>query len=463
MTEPRWGRAVVIGGSIAGSLAARVLRDHFAEVIVLDKDDLPDGPVPRLGAMQGVHFHALLARGRMVAEELFPGFVEDLMAQGASYRPYTEAMVYEPYGWAPRRTTPGGNAGASRLLIESVIRRRARELSGVEVHTGVTVTGLASSEDRRRITGVVVEDPTGSRREYRADLVVDASGRTSKLLTWLEALGYGAPVVTSVNAFWGYSSRFFAVPDGIAPSSVGGFPLGAAASGPAATRGGYLLKLENGTWQITLSGCARDFPPGDEDGLLAFADSLPYPHIADTIRQSKPLSDIYLWRNTTNRRRYLDQLPAWPEGFIALADAVCAFNPVYGQGMTVASLEALGLRAELAAQPDADDLAGLGRRFQARLARILDQPWETACRSDYGVPGVEGAPPPPGFDERFATYQRLLALGRDDTEIYEKILMTNQLLITAEWQAEPALRERILADWDELGRVMGRVDPRPAR
>jgi 2-polyprenyl-6-methoxyphenol hydroxylase-like FAD-dependent oxidoreductase len=445
---------------VAGSFAARVLRDHFDEVIVFDRDDLPDAPEPRRGAMQGVHFHALLARGRMIADELFPGFVDELLAAGAAQTSHADSWVYQPYGWGPRREAATQNVGASRLLIESVLRRRGRELPGVDVRPQTSVVDLLASADGRRVVGVRVQPDDASPYDQPADLVVDCSGRTSAVERWLAARGHGLVPTTSVNAFWGYASRFYEIPDGVTPPVVGGFPIGAASDGLPATRGGFLLKQENGRWLVTLSGCAKDFPPGDDDGFLAFADTLAFPHIGEAIRQATPLSEISLWRNTVNKRRHLDQLASWPDGFVAMADAVCSFNPVYGQGMSVAALESLDLRTELEGQ-DHDDLTGLGRRFQRRVASTLDNPWDAACRSDYGVPGVEGAPEPAGFGERLAYYERVVALGRDDLRVYERISATSQLVLGPEWLDEPDLRARVIENWDELGAIMGRHDPTP--
>jgi hypothetical protein len=267
-----------------------------------------------------------------------------------------------------------------------------------------------------------------------------------------------------VDARWGYASRFYRIPEGICPPVVGGFPIGGASDGPPATRGGFLLRQEHDRWLITLSGCSGDVPPHDEDGFLAFARTLAFPHIGEVIPQAEPISEIRSWRRTLNQWRHFERLPTWPIGFVATADAVCSFNPVYGQGMTVAALEALDLRTELEAggRPSGsgpDD--GLARRFQHRIAERIVQPWEAAIRSDHGVPGVEGDPAPPGFAERLAFWNRVVALGRDDLAIYERIGATNQLVITPEWLDDPALVATVHERWDELGALVGDHTPPP--
>ena len=450
--------AIVIGGSVAGSFAARVLADFFDRVIVFDRDVFPDQPVARKGAMQGVHFHALLAKGRMVAETLFPGFGAELVQRGAATIDASQTRVYEPYGWGPVRAPGISLVAASRLLIELVLRGRAAAISNVDVCTGREVVGLALSDDGVRVGGVHVSAVDGGTGVVEpADLVIDASGRAALAARWLPALGFPEPETTTVNAHWGYASRFYRIPDGLIGPVVGGFPLGQAGSGAASTRGGFLLLQENDTWLITLSGSAKDFPPGDEAGFLAFARTLAFPQIGEVIPHGEPLSPIRTWRNTVNRRRHFEKVRL-PEGLIVLGDAACAFNPIYGQGMSVASVEAIDLQTELTNQrtlaPDGS-IDGLARRFAERLAGSIDYAWQAACRADYGVPGVEGAPPPDGYLEALAYYHRVVALSRDDLGVYEKISMTNQLLCGPDWLDDPALRATIAQRWDELGALMG--------
>lgn len=442
-----YGTAVVIGGSVAGSFAARVLRDRFARVVVFDKDELPDAPVARKGAMHGAHFHSLLARGRMVAEELFPGFADALVAEGAPLVDAADAHVYEPYGWGPRRAPGRKMIGASRLLVELVLRRAAASTPGVEVHDRAEVVALLG--DRGRITGVRVRQD-GVDTDVAADLVVDASGRAAVGLRRLVELGLPEPATTVVDAHWGYASRFLRLAPGAAPPVVGGFPLGAAGTGPARTRGGFLLLQENDTWLVTLSGCADDLPPADDEGFAAFARTLAFAHIGEVLTHAVPVSPIRVWRNTVNRRRHFERSGSLPEGMVVIADAACAFNPIYGQGMTVASLAALDLGLALD-----DGLAELWPRFAARNAATIAYPWHAACRADFRVPGAEGDEPPAGYLDELAFYDRVVALSRDDLEIYEKISATNQLVLGPEWLDEPSLVARVHERWDELGAQMG--------
>ena len=458
----RGGTAVVVGGSIGGSFAARVLADHFERVVVFDKDELPDGARPRKGAPQGVHFHALLARGRQIAQELFPGFDDDLVAAGASQFTVSDGLVYEPWGWAPPVKRDLLQIGASRLLVESVVRRRVRDIPEVEVRTGCAVDEVLATADGATVTGVRVRPTVGGTYDEYAELVLDASGRTSHIEAWLATLGYGAADTTRVNAHWGYASRYLKIPDGVAPPAIGGFPIGPASDGPPSTRGGFLLQQEDGRWLVTLMGCAKDFPPGEKAAYLSFADSLAFPHIGEALREATPLSDIEVWRNTTNRLRRFDRLPRWPDGLVSMADAVCSFNPIYGQGMSIAALEAVDLRTELEHQRATQgDLTGLAARFQRRIADTISQAWHAACRSDYAVPGVEGGGPPAGYAERLAYIRRLTVMSREDDALYGRVRTTQQLLENEDWFDDAELRAAVLARWVELGAVVGLHDPVP--
>ncbi len=343
---------------------------------------------------------------------------------------------------------------ASRLLVELVIRERAAALTNVEVRPTTEVVGLVLSDDGRHVTGVRTEAPS---RVEQADLVVDASGRAALAAHWLPGLGFPAPETTEVNAHWGYASRFYRLPEGVIGPVVGGFPLGRAGSGPPSTRGGFLLLQENDPWLVTLSGCAKDFPPGDETGFLAFARSLAFPQIGEVIPVAEAISPIRTWRNTVNRRRHFERVADRPEGLVVMSDAACAFNPIYGQGMSVASIGAIDLHTELETQRGlaGRSMVGLAGRYAARSAESIRYAWDAACRADYRVPGFVGAPPPEGYLDAQSYYDRVVALSRDDLGVYEKLSGTNQLIHGPEWLDDPDLRATVRARWDELGALMG--------
>jgi 2-polyprenyl-6-methoxyphenol hydroxylase-like FAD-dependent oxidoreductase len=394
--------AIVIGGSMAGLLAARVLADHYDRVTVIERDRFPTEPVFRPGVPQGRHVHVLLLRGQAILEQLFPGLQDELAALGAPLLDWTaDCRLMNFAGWMPRFASGLTTHTASRLLLEWVVRQRLEAYSQIRWLEAHEAVGLVAGADASRVAGVRLRrrdaaEPPDARaaEELRADLVVDASGRDSHAPEWLETLGYPRPRQTEVNAFVGYASRWYQRPADFQAD----WKLLLLAATPPTFRGGVLYSTEGERWLVTLSGANRDYPPTDEEGFLAFAQSLPSPLLSEAIRGATPLSPIYGYRRTENRLIHFEELTRWPDGFVVLGDAVSCFNPIYGQGMTTAALAALTLdrqlRAQRARHPDGA-LSGLGRRFQRALARANALPWLMATGEDFRVPAVIGARPGP--------------------------------------------------------------------
>lgn len=247
-----------------------------------------------------------------------------------------------------------------------------------------------------------------------ADLVVDASGRDSQAPRWLEALGYEAPPESTVQAYVGYASRCYRLPARRRPRWKA---LMVQAAPPRDLRGGMILAWEDDRWIVTLQGSGRDYPPTDEAGFLEFARSLRSPLLYEAIRAAEPLSPICGWRKTENRFRHYERLSRGPAGFIVLGDAVCTFNPVYGQGMTTAARGAELLDEILRGQdgrPSAQRQAELCRRFQKKLARRIEDAWLLATSEDHRVPVATGDPPGPFTALLHRYVDRVMALGVED-------------------------------------------------
>ena len=384
--------AVVIGASMAGLTAARVLADHFARVTVLERDRLPIGAGQRRGVPQARHLHVLLVRGRTILETLFPGLESDLLAAGAHPIDMGADLAWlTPAGWGVRFASGLELLPVSRELLEWRVREHLRGCPRVELRDGWDVTGLltdATSATRLRLRSATSR---GSDEEVlTADLIVHASGRGSKAPAWLEATGFPAPAETMVNTFAGYASRVYRRPTALTGSVKG---IHVQSAPPTFTRGGALYPLEGDRCLLTLIGLGRDYPPLEEDGFLAFAGSLRSPMIAEAIQEAQPLSGIAGSRATQSRMRHYERLARQPERFLLLGDAVCVFNPVYGQGMTTAALAAMELDSTLmeqATRRPAGDLDGLAGRFQRRLAKVNRAPWILATGADLRVVGAEG-------------------------------------------------------------------------
>lgn len=375
------GHAVVVGASMGGLLAARALSEVYDTVTVVERDVLEAGPVDRRGVPQGRHPHGLLARGREVLEDFFPGLTDELAGLGA---PITDLQAGFRWinGGRLLCQAPSGllGLGVSRLLLEARVRARVLALPSVRLVDGCDATGLAATSDHRRVTGLRVlrRSEDAAEEILPADLVVDATGRGSRGPQWLTELGYPAPAVDEVHIGLAYASRSYRrEPDS---------PDGASVAGTVTnSRGGIMIPQEGDRWIVAVGGILGDAAPLDHDGFTAFAATLPSPAIHEVIRDAEPLSDAVRFRYPVSRRRRYERMARLPEGFLPFGDAISSFNPVYGQGMTVAALQALALRTALE-----DGGADLSRRFLRAATRLVDGPWEIAVGADLRFPGVEG-------------------------------------------------------------------------
>jgi 2-polyprenyl-6-methoxyphenol hydroxylase-like FAD-dependent oxidoreductase len=383
-------RAVVLGASMAGLLAARVLADAYGQVTVIDRDELPEAGAHRRGVPQGRHLHGLLARGQQALEELLPGLTAELIAQGAPAGDMLADTRLYLSGHRLRQARTGLVVlCASRPVLEGHVRARVRAIPNLRFLDRCDILGLAATADGRRVTGVrVLRRADGSAAQLLgADLVVDATGRGARTPMWLEALGYPRPRQEQVRIGLGYASRTYRLP---ADALAGDLAVLQAAT-PGHPRTGGLQRLEGDRWMLTLGGILGDHPPTDADGFLEFARSLRFPDIYETVRDAEPLDDPVSFRFPASVRHRYERLGRFPDGLLVVGDAVASFNPVYGQGMSVAALEALTLRRHLerGTRPQP-------RRFFADLARVVDVPWEIAAGGDLVFPEVQGRRTPKG-------------------------------------------------------------------
>ncbi len=396
--------AVVIGGSMAGLLAARILSDYFGQVTIIDRDIFPDVPDHRKGVPQSYHAHALLAKGQIIIGSLFPGIMDDLRADGAfSARDVVPVVFVTPAGKLPAQKQKSEFLAFSRYLLEWHVRDRLSQLANVRIISNTEVTGLLTSEDQGCVLGVHTRErgQAGSVDVITADLVVDASGRHSQAPKWLVELGYEETSEEKINSNLGYASRFYAKPENFPDDWEGVIINGRPPHNP---RAGLILPVDNGRWHVSLGGFAGHFAPTDEEGFLQWARDLPDPSIYEAIRIAKPLTPIRGYRTPENRLRHFEQLQRWPGGFITIGDSVCAFNPIYGQGMTVSAMDAMTLNTCLQEQqrtprPDFE------QHFQHELAQTVAGAWLVATGEDLRWSGValSGARPSPflGLQHRY--------------------------------------------------------------
>ena len=374
--------AIVMGGSMAGLLAARVLSDSYQRVTLVERDVLPESAESRRGVPQGRHTHGLLAGGREVLEALFPGLSKEAVAAGALSGDIVRDSRWFLEGGCHARPESGlEGLLISRPLLESLVRERVRRLPNVRFRDGQEVTSLLMSEDRATVIGARIgEDPVP------ADLVVDTAGRGSRTPQWLESMGYAKPAEERVEVGLSYTTRLFRRN----PADLAGDVAVIVAPTPADKRGGVMVAQENGRWTLTLISQFGPAAPTELDGFIEFARTLPAPYIYDTIRTAQPIGEAATYKYPASVRRRYEKLDRFPNGYLVMGDAISSFNPIYGQGMTVAAFEALELQSVLA--QGSHDLA---RRFFARAARVIDTPWSIAVGNDLRIPEVSGPRPLP--------------------------------------------------------------------
>ncbi|GAA2823513.1 FAD-dependent monooxygenase [Kitasatospora sp. CM 4170] len=372
------GRAVVIGGGYAGLVAARALADHFGEVVLVERDHVDADTGVHPSAPQGYHAHAMLARGGELLEQLFPGLRSELEADGAPVFDYGLGIDFLlPGGFAPRRRTGVMIQSFTRDELERRIRRRVLDLPEVRSMPGTRCEGLLRDASGR-VRGVRYAAAGADPEELSADLVVDASGRTSKVEEWLRADGVAVPPKRVVKAKVTYTSMNFDRPaDRSADYQIAYQMLFA----PEVRQAGVLLAVERGRWTCSLFAY-DDEPPTDDSGYLAFAKGLRNPHLAEQIEQRTVQEPTHRYTNLDNQWRQYHAVKEWPERLVALGDAVCVFNPVYGQGLTVAAMGADLLGRMLADRGPEQGLDGLARAYQRRLARLVLPPWTLSTNSD---------------------------------------------------------------------------------
>jgi 2-polyprenyl-6-methoxyphenol hydroxylase-like FAD-dependent oxidoreductase len=446
------GHAVVVGGSIAGLTAARALSESFDRVTIVERDELPDGAEHRPGVPQAKQLHVILPLGTQIMEEFFPGFQQELMDAGCSiFDEVKDTPWFGRQGWRARRDSDVHLIGFRRPLLEHVVRERVRAINNVEILVG-TVIGLVGSDDGSRVTGVKL----AGGESLNAELVVDASGRGTRSAKWIEELGYERPPEQHVRAYYGYASRFVRVDEEKLPQGLRGvitMPF------PGATKGGCFLPSDNGLYTCCAMGAMRDYPPADEDDFMEFLRQAPSPLIAQMAELAEPVTEINTYQHPGNQRRLWEQMDRRPRGFIPIGDAVASFNPIYGQGMTVASLEAQKLRDRIATL--GGDLDALPDAFMEDLTAACEFPFSIAAGNDANYPGatfVNAEAPPPETAEFFAAAEQA---ATEDPEVARDILRASGWFEPA-LLASPELVAKVEA-WTASGREVTNNDPAHVR
>ena len=427
-------RAIVIGAGMGGLLAARAVADHYPQVVVLDRDTLPGSPEHRKNIPQGQHVHALLARGRSILESFFPGITADLVRAGALLADKPHHLTWhQNYGYMRDAPSVPTVLVLSRPFLEYHLRQRVASLPNVEIIDDTRVTGLTTTRDRGRVTGVRFAFGDTAERELGADLVIDASGRGSRLPQWLEQMGYAAPERVSAGVDARYATRMFRREPG---SGTARLATVIVPSGEK-RRGGVMLAQEGDRWLVTLSGRNGIQPPTELDAFIAYAGSLEVPDIHEVVQRATPLDDGVIYRFPQSQRRLYERLESLPAGLLPFGDAICGFNPVYAQGMSIAAIEAEHLRSCLAA-----GTGDLARRFLASITTQVDAAWKLAAAGDLRYVDQQVALPRPA---RFINWYmaKLLAAAHHDGTVAGAFHMVTNLIDSPQRLMRPSIALRV--------------------
>ena len=434
----RVGDVVVLGGSLAGLLAAAAVAPYADRVHVLDRDDLVSELVaPRRGTPQAGHSHALLMGGLSAIDGLLPGFSADVVERGGIMSDVLDRTLWLVDDRQQVRA-PSGDLWllASRTLIESCVRRSVQSLPNVALEGGVDIVDIAATDDASRVTGAVVRtrDSFAPERVVLAQLVVDASGKQPRTLGWLKAHGYAEPREAVVPARIRYSTRKFAHVPGVL-EHLDGVTLPPYAG---SRRAGLALRQEGGVWTVTLGGRFGEEPPTDLDAFRSFARSLPTPALAEVTERCPPIGEALQASFPVSRWRHWEQLTRRPEGLVVIGDAVAAVNPTVGQGMTMTAQQAAALRATIA-NHGFDDIES--RAAQA-LADAVRAPWEIGTIDDlmFGDRGAARS-----VDRLLDAYlSRAVAVGTQRADIALALLRVFHLVDASTSLLHPGVARAVL-------------------
>jgi 2-polyprenyl-6-methoxyphenol hydroxylase-like FAD-dependent oxidoreductase len=436
-------RAVVLGASMSGLLAARVLADFYRGVTVVERDVLPEGPANRRGVPQGRHAHVLLARCSQILGQLFPGFLGELAGDGVS--------VWSDGDLTKLCLSAGGHriVGSGRVpdcelmaiyypsrpLLESRVRERLRAIPTVTILDGHDVMGLTSTPGRDRVTGVrLVSRDGGAEMTVTADLVVDATGRASRIPAFLDQFGYGRPREDEVTVHLAYASQLLKIPPAtLRENIIVVFPE------PGRPTTFALVGYENDTWLLTLGSMGGHEAPSGRAEMISFAAEFAPAHAVAALRVGQPVGAVAHYRVPSNRWRRYDKMRRTPDGLLVVGDAVCSFNPIYGQGMTVAAVEAVVLRDCL--RSGAGDLP---RRFFRAAAKNVRVAWQTAVGSDLALPEVAG-PRPASMRVTNACLERVLTAAESDVMVASQFLRVIGMIDSPARLLRPCIVFRVAA------------------
>jgi 2-polyprenyl-6-methoxyphenol hydroxylase-like FAD-dependent oxidoreductase len=432
-------RAIVVGGGLAGLSTARALSNRFRQVVILDRDELPDSATPRRGVPQGKHRHGLLGGGLKALEQLFPGFGNELGRAGAVPINSGFDVLYEIPGQdpSPRIKFDWPTYSMTRPLIELTLRRQVERLTNVKVQGRCRALNIIGEFNTGAATGIFYRKADGNLETLQSDLIIDASGNGSLTLEFLKASGRRLPEETNIGVNMHYASALFDRADLRDNYKIAyTFP-----NAPEESRGGLIVPAENESYQVVLIGRGEDIPPIEESEFRGYARSLWTPTLYNAIKNAKLLTEITPYAFTQSRWRHFAQISDFPRGLLPIGDAICRFNPVHGQGMSVAAREA-GLLSDLLGRFDSDLLFTLAPDFLTKAEDLIADPWAMSAIPDFIYPETTGVRPQ-DLQERLNFQKGLRQLAARDASVFRLLIEVRNLLKPLTVLDAPSIVSRI--------------------
>ncbi|WP_459503455.1 NAD(P)/FAD-dependent oxidoreductase [Bacillus sp. C1] len=416
-------KAIVIGGSIAGKLAAKALSDSFQEVIILEAGEECNEKSPRKRVPQTYHPHVLLKGGEEAIEKLFPGVMTQLKEDGGIVNNFTGDLKWHHFGlWKQPFHGELNAVQQSRPLLEWHIQKRMREVANITTKYEMMVEQLIIDQQYNKISGVKVRCmKTGNKENFHADLVVDASGFGSKNIEWLKTHG----IEVTEEKVWiqlFYATRVFYLKQNERPNWCN---LLFSPSFPENPYGAFIQTIEDNRYFVTFSGYANEHAPKTDEEFLAFARKLPAPDVIQFLEQAEPITDIKIHKIPYQVRRRFDLVKNMPEGFFVIGDAYCRFDPVFGQGVSVTAMEAAALQTSLKRRTSLPN--GFTREFYKRISKIIATPWEMVTTEAYRHPNIKGKQ---SFIRPFQQWytKKVYQLSASNTDIYMRLVRVMNLI-----------------------------------
>jgi 2-polyprenyl-6-methoxyphenol hydroxylase-like FAD-dependent oxidoreductase len=328
----------------------------------------------------------------MILERLFPGIIDGLLEHGAFPLENTKNLLIAKDGRSTLSTPnpTGKDASCSRALLEWEIRQRVQALAGVRFLTHQDVIGLVASPGRKCITGICVREhgQLAEQTTVTADLIVDASGRSSKLALWLQELGYSLPEDEQVHSAIGYSTRYYQFP----PDTH--HEWGNALKPFSQSDGVAFSLIENHICAVIIGNIGGQYPPTDAAAFEQRLTAAIGAYLPALLQDAQPLGDPRGYRIPVCVRHHFEQMEDWPTGLLVMGDAFCNFDPIYGQGMSVAAIEAETL-ARCLDEQQSHPQSGFERHVLQRMQEAIAPAWWLSGVSDLSVSGIAYTGPSP--------------------------------------------------------------------